>query len=118
MTNAKKDAQEKGGRANASAKLSKEMKADIENLMNVRDCSYRMAIFPGVLAALTVGLLLSLLGMSIGLSLFSPTKGNKANKDKQNSSTKTKKQVAEAKKNQINATKTLNSLLVTPLVIF
>lgn len=46
-----------------------------ENVAVVNECSKGVAIFAGVLAVLTVGLLLSLLGMSIGLSLFSPTKG-------------------------------------------
>jgi uncharacterized protein YoxC len=46
-----------------------------ENVRVVNACSYSTSIFAGILAALTVELLLGLLGMSIGLSLFSPTKG-------------------------------------------
>ena len=36
MANAKRDSQEKGGKSSASAKLSREMKADIEKMMDKR----------------------------------------------------------------------------------
>ncbi len=36
MANAKRDSQEKGGKSAAPTKLSKEMKADIENMMDKR----------------------------------------------------------------------------------
>lgn len=49
--------------------------SELENSVAASECSYRAEIFGGVLATLTGGLLLGLLGMNIGLSLFSPTKG-------------------------------------------
>ncbi|HXH55563.1 MAG TPA: hypothetical protein VNK03_07480 [Gammaproteobacteria bacterium] len=46
-----------------------------DEVVMVNEFSSTTAIFSGVLAAFAVELLLGLLGMSIGLSLFSPTKG-------------------------------------------
>lgn len=48
--------------------------AQNEEVTMVNGCSSRKALFSGVLTALTIVLLLDLLGMGIGLSLFSPTK--------------------------------------------
>ena len=45
-----------------------------EAVIMANECSSRQAIFAGVLATLTVALLLALVGTSAGLSLFSPTK--------------------------------------------
>lgn len=48
--------------------------SQVEDFKTDDRCSSYFAIFSGVLAVLTTGLLLDLLGMAIGLSLFSPAK--------------------------------------------
>ncbi len=103
MANAKKDTQEKGGRANASAKLSKEMKADIEKMMDKRLSSIEKQLekLKGSDSKGSNSKGSSSTGSSSkgnGRKTSGKTKDNKANKGKQDSSTKTKKTGGKGKK--------------------